>query len=144
MFGKLFPIFKPRVLQKHIKILVVDDTDVDMHVTCKAIEKGGYTALRAYSGKAGFEMAKAEKPHMIIMDYMLPDMKGPELCKLIKAHLDTHTIPVLFLTGITDPDHVIDCFEQGENYLAKPISVNLLLKYINGVLKDHVKEFVPQ
>ena len=105
-------------------------------MACAAIERGGYTALKA-DGKSGFEMAKEQKPHLIILDYNLPDIKGPEVCKLLKAHMDTHHIPVLFLTSLTDPDNVINCFEQGENYLAKPISINLLLKQIDSILKDY-------
>ena len=136
MLNKILSVFKPKVPQKHIKILVIEDTEVDQRVACAAIERGGYTALKANNGKSGFEMAKIEKPQMIILDYNLPDIKGPEVCKLLKAHIDTTHIPVLFLTSLTGPDNIINCFEQGENYLSKPISVNLLLKHIDSTLKD--------
>jgi len=136
MFENLKSIFKPKEAQKHIKVLVIEDSDVDQRIARAAIEKGGYTALVASDGKAGFEIAKAEKPKLIILDYNLPDTKGPDLCRMLKAHLDTQYIPVLFLTGMTDPDQVVNCFEQGENYLAKPISINLLLKQIDSILKD--------
>src|SRR5580700_8495384 len=122
MISKILSIFKPKIAQKNIKVLVIEDTEVDQRVACAAIEMGGYTALKANDGKSGFELAKAEKPDLIILDYNLPDIKGPEVCKLLKTHYDTQHIPVLFLTSLTGPDHVIDCFEQGENYLAKPIS----------------------
>ena len=122
--------------QKHIKILVIEDTEVDQRLACAAIERGGYTALKATTGKSGFELAKAEKPNLIILDYNLPDTKGPEVCKLLKAHSDTTNIPVLFLTSLTDPDYVVNCFEQGENYLSKPISIDLLIKQIDTILKD--------
>ena len=130
-------MFKPKTQQKHIKILVIEDTEVDRHLSCATIERGGYTALKANDGKSGFEMAKAEKPDLIILDYNLPDIKGPEVCKLLKAHYDTQQIPVLFLTSFTDPDNVVNCFEQGENYLSKPISTKLLLKQIDSILKDY-------
>lgn len=123
-------------MQKHIKILVIEDTDVDRHLVCSAIERGGYTALKANDGKSGFELAKEQRPHLIILDYNLPDTQGPEVCKILKAHLDTQQIPVLYLTGLTGPDNVINCFEQGENYLAKPISSRALLKQINLILKN--------
>jgi DNA-binding response OmpR family regulator len=136
MLSKIISIFKPKLLQKHIKVLVIEDTEVDQRVACAAIERGGYTALKAIDGKSGFEMAKEYRPQLIILDYNLPDIKGPDVCKLIKAHSDTSHIPVLFLTSLTDPDYVVNCFEQGENYLSKPISVNLLLKQIDSILKD--------
>lgn len=137
MLSKILSIFKPKVLQKHIKVLVIEDTEVDMRLACAAIDRGGFTALQAIDGKSGFELAKEHKPDMIILDYNLPDTKGPEVCKLLKAHSETAHIPVLFLTSLTDPDYVVNCFEQGENYLAKPISVNLLLKHIESTLKDN-------
>jgi len=136
MFSKILSIFNPPASQKHIKVLVIDDTEVDRRIACAAVERGGYTALKAVDGKSGFETAKTEKPHLIILDYNLPDAKGPDVCKILKAHADTSHIPVLFLTSLTGPDNVINCFEQGENYLAKPISVNLLLKQINLILKN--------
>jgi DNA-binding response OmpR family regulator len=136
MLGKVMSIFRPKALQKHIKILVIEDTEVDQRLVCAAIERGGYTALKTSDGKSGFEMAKKEKPDLIILDYNLPDIKGPEVCKLLKSHIDTNQIPVLFLTSLTDPDYVVNCFEQGENYLSKPISVKLLLKQIDLILKN--------
>ncbi|MBF0571374.1 MAG: response regulator [Candidatus Omnitrophica bacterium] len=136
MFDNILSIFKPKAPQKHIKVLVIEDTEIDRRVACAAIERGGYTALKANDGKSGFELAKEQKPQLIILDYNLPDIKGPEVCKLLKAHLDTQQIPVLFLTSLTGPDNVIKCFEQGENYLAKPISVKLLLKQIDFALKN--------
>jgi DNA-binding response OmpR family regulator len=136
MLSKIISIFKPRTLQKHIKVLVIEDAEVDQRMACAAVERGGYTAIKANNGKSGFELAKEERPQLIILDYNLPDIKGPELCKLIKAHSDTHHIPVLFLTSLTDPDYVVNCFEQGENYLSKPISIDILLKQIDSILKD--------
>ena len=135
MLSKILSIINPVIAQKHIKILVIEDTDVDQRMACAAIERGGYTALKASNGKSGFELAKEQKPQLIILDYNLPDIKGPEVCKLLKAHIDTTHIPVLFLTSVTGPEDIVNCFEKGENYLAKPISVKLLLKQINSILK---------
>ena len=135
MISKILSIFKPKATFKHIKVLVIEDTEVDQRLACAAITSGGYTALKANDGKSGFELAKEQKPQLIILDYNLPDIKGPEVCKLLKAHADTSHIPVLFLTSLTGPDNVIKCFEQGENYLAKPISIKLLLKQIDLILK---------
>jgi CheY-like chemotaxis protein len=138
MFSKILSFFKPKVLQKHIKVLVIEDTEVDQYLACAAIERGGYTALKSNSGNSGFELAKEQKPQLIILDYNLPDIKGPQVCKLLKAHADTANIPVLYLTSMTGPENVINCFEGAENYLAKPISIKDLLKHINLILKKNI------
>jgi len=135
MLSKILSIVKPVIVKKHIKVLVIEDNDVDQRMACAAIERGGYMALKANDGKSGFKLAKEQKPQLIILDYNLPDIKGPEVCKLLKAHIDTSHIPVLFLTSVTGPDDIINCFEKGDNYLAKPVSVKLLLKQINSTLK---------
>jgi len=136
MIGKFFSIFKPKIAPKNIKILVIDDTEVDRRLACAAVEQGGYVSLRASDGKSGLEIAKQQKPDLIILDYNLPDIQGPDVCRLLKAHQDTQKIPVLYLTSMTAPENVINCYEQGENYLAKPISIKLLLKQIDFILKN--------
>ena len=122
---------------KHIKILVIDDNEIDQKVACAAIERGGYSTLKAYDGKSGLAIAQSKLPDLIILDYNLPDVNGPEVCKILKADQSTRGIPVLFLTSMTSPGSIIDCYEQGgENYLAKPINPKFLLKQINQALKD--------
>ncbi|MBF0503517.1 MAG: response regulator [Candidatus Omnitrophica bacterium] len=136
MDKNIFSFLKPKRASKNIRILVIEDTEVDQRLICAAVERGGYVSFKANDGQSGLKMAKEVKPDLIILDYNLPDIKGPELCKLLKAHNETENIPVLYLTGMTAPDQVINCYEQGENYLAKPISVKLLLKQIDVILKD--------
>ena len=136
MISKMASIFKPKIAQKHIKVLVIEDTQVDQRLACAAVERGGYTSLKANDGNSGFEMAQKHKPDLIILDYNLPDITGPQLCRSLKTHDDTREIPVLYLTSTTAPHDVINCYEQGENYLAKPISIKFLLKQIDSILKD--------
>ena len=138
MFERILSIFKfIAKSQKHIKVLVIDDTKVDQLMACAAIERGGYTALKAIDGKTGIEIARKQRPDLVILDYNLPDLEGPEVCRILKTDLDTQKIPVLYLTSMTSPDNVINCFEQGEYFLAKPISTKLLLKQINNILNNN-------
>ena len=134
----LLSIFLPKKAKnKSFSILVIDDNEVDQRVACAAVERGGYTALKAYDGESGLDMARRHKPDLIILDYQMPGLKGPEVCKILKSEELTRSIPVLFLTSLTSPGSVIDCYEQGgENYLSKPINPKFLLKQIDLVLKD--------
>ena len=127
----------PKAQNKSIAVLVIDDSEVDLRIACAAIERGGYIVLQAHDGESGLVMAREHKPDLIILDYQMPGLKGPEVCKILKSEERTRDIPVLFLTSLTSPGSVIDCYEQGgENYLAKPINPRFLLKQIEQVLKD--------
>ena len=85
MISKIASIFKPKIAQKHIKVLVIEDTQVDQRLACAAVEQGGYTPLKANDGNSGFEMAQKHKPDLIILDYNLPDINGPQLVPVFKS-----------------------------------------------------------
>jgi CheY-like chemotaxis protein len=137
----MFNIFKPKIDNKHITILVIDDSMVDQKVACAAVERGGYSIILAGDGQSGIAKATEHKPDLIILDYNLPDAIGPQICETLKKNQTTANIPVLFLTSMDTPDSIISCYEKGgENYLAKPISPKTLLKQIEQTLKDSKTE----
>jgi CheY-like chemotaxis protein len=138
----ILDIFKPKLENnKHMTVLVIDDSVVDQKVASAAVMRGGYQLVQAFDGKTGISLAKTHKPDLIIMDYNLPDSKGPELCQALKDDQETSKIPVLFLTSMETPDSIINCYEKGgENYLAKPISPKLLLKQIAQAIRDSQEE----
>ncbi len=126
--------------KKNIRILIIEDNEVDQKIACSAVEHGGYVALKAYDGTTGISMARQFLPDLIILDYNLPDTKGPEVCKILKGDQNTSRIPVLFLTSMDSPGSIINCYEEGaENYLAKPVNPKFLLKQIDQALQDRKK-----
>ncbi len=138
MFSKILAKFSRKTPDnKHIKILVIEDSEVDQKLVSSTIARGGYTPLSAFEGNAGFILAKENRPDLIILDYNLPDIKGPIVCKMLKSEEITKNIPVLFLTSMDTPGSIINCYEEGgENYLSKPINAKFLLEQINIALKE--------
>jgi len=119
------------------RILIVDDNAVDLKLIQKTVEKIGHQALLAEDGKAGYEIAKAEKPDLILSDCRMPQMNGVDMCKLIKEDADTKNIPLVFLTGVDSPKTVIECFEMGvENYICKPIRPKVLRSQIKTIFDE--------
>lgn len=134
MFAKFFSKAPDN---KHIKILIIEDSEVDQKLVSTTVTRGGYTSLSAFEGNAGFLLAKENIPDLIILDYNLPDIKGPDVCKMLKTEALTKNIPVLFLTSMETPGSIINCYEEGgENYLSKPINGKFLLEQINLALKE--------
>ena len=96
------------------KILLVEDDALFVKMYEKKLTREGMTLLAAYDGEQGVEIAKAEKPDLIILDLMLPKMAGSEVLKEIKEEPTTSAIPVIVLTNLsTSSEEVNRCIEMG-------------------------------
>src|SRR4030042_2472433 len=96
------------------KILLVEDDALFVKMYEKKLTREGMTLLAAYDGEQGVEMAKAEKPDLIILDLLLPKMAGSEVLKEIKEEPNTSAIPVIVLTNLsTSSEEVNRCIEMG-------------------------------
>jgi PleD family two-component response regulator len=102
-------------------VLVVDDDREDRELLCALLRPEGYRIVEAANGKEALAQATAERPDVVILDMMMPEMDGIEACRRLKSGPDTAPIPVLMLTGMTDRDSRIKGIEAGANdFLAKP------------------------
>ena len=111
------------------KILIVDDSETIVLFE-KLILGSGYEILTSKNGRLGVEKAVKEKPDLILMDIMMPEMDGVESLKAIRSHPETRTIPVIMVTTKSEQARVEVCYQLGCNdYLTKPIDkVELLSK----------------
>ena len=120
-----------------VKILIVDDNEIDLKIIRKALEGEGYNVIQAENGKVGLEMALTHKPDLIFLDCQMPVMDGLEMCKQLKDDPAGENIPVVFLTALDTPRNIIDCFEvDAENYLSKPISPKILTNQVRLILEE--------
>ncbi len=116
--------------EKTQTILVIDDSDVDRRLS-SGILKRRYHVLDASSSREGLALAREKKPDVILLDFEMPDLKGPEVCKMLKMENDTKDIPVVLLTAYDMPATVIDSFDGGADmYLTKPIHAGELFRQI--------------
>ncbi len=102
-------------------ILVVDD-EVDMvQMLSKRLEQWGYRVLTATNGERGLLLAEKERPDLILLDVLLPMMKGREVCARLKANPSTREIPVIFVTALGMPEQVKAGMDLGaQDYIVKP------------------------
>ena len=121
------------------RILIVDDNQTDRVFIQRTVEKMGHYALIAENGKIGFQIAKEEKPDLILSDCRMPEMDGVEMCKRLKEDPETESIPFVFLTNVETPATIIECFDMGaENYVCKPINPKLLTSQIETIFNEHL------
>jgi len=103
-------------------ILAVDDESTNLQLL-RQILQDRYSLLFAKDGPRALELAAKEQPDLILLDVMMPDMTGYEVCRRLKADPATAAIPVIFVTALTDSTDEVDGFEAGAvDYITKPVS----------------------
>lgn len=129
---------------KPTRILIVDDTEDILLVVSRRLKSWGYEVLTASSGEEGLEIAFEDLPDLILLDVMMPRMKGREVCTKLKADPKTKHIPIIFLTALGLADHVKAGMDLGaEDYIVKPFEPDELKKRITAVLARSAKSATP-
>ncbi len=116
-------------------ILVVDDDEGLQKTIKRILLSSGYSVLSAMTGERGIQVAKLQKPNLIILDVLLPGMKGREVCKILKSAQATKNIPVVFLTAKDSEDDVIaEKAVGGLMHITKPVNAKMLIAQIRKVI----------
>lgn len=103
------------------RILVIDDEPDNLDLLCRALESAHYEVQVAVNGKKGLEVAESSHPDLILLDVMMPDLNGYEVCRQLKAKETLQDIPVIFLTGLDAASDVVEGFRAGGiDYIRKP------------------------
>ncbi|BFM40675.1 diguanylate cyclase [Synechocystis sp. LKSZ1] len=127
-------------------ILVVDDVPRNLQLVVEILDRAGYMTTFATGGKQALERLRASQPDLILLDLMMPEMSGLEVCERIRAeHLELN-LPIIFLTASNEREHLIQAFDKGAmDYINKPfyapellarVKTQLLLKQAQDELKE--------
>ena len=103
-------------------VLIVDDVPDNLAVLHDALDESGYTVLVATSGEAALQRARQAVPDIVLLDAMMPGMDGFEVARQLKAMPETAHIPIIFMTGLTETEHLVAALQAGGvDYVTKPI-----------------------
>ena len=117
------------------RILIVDDSPSQLMGMKRIVEKLGHEALTAEDGAAGVEAAKANKPDLILMDVVMPNLNGFQATRAISKDATTSHIPiVLVTTKDQETDKVWGMRQGAKAYITKPFNESQLVEVINGLL----------
>lgn len=117
------------------RILVVDDIADNSFLLQMILEEEGYQVEIADSGRQALERIAVAPPDLVLLDVMMPDMNGFEVTQRIRQDAALPFIPILLITGYLDP-HPADGFDVGaDDFIRKPIDVDLLLKRVHAILQ---------
>ncbi len=121
-------------------VLTIEDDPTQSTMIRRTLEKRGFKVFVAGDGPKGLELAQAQRPDIILLDVILPGMRGYDVCRRLKSDGRTKDIPVLFLTSLDDPKDVIAQYDLGGDvHLSKPINARELLAQIEISLKEQAR-----
>ncbi len=122
--------------EKHeVNILIVEDEADIAEIICHLLEKEGYTVDIAYDGQQALNQIRPWTD-LVLLDVMLPELDGFEVCHQIRSKADTEEIPIIFLTAkAEDEDQVRGLMLGGDDYLTKPASMEVILARVKSALR---------
>ncbi len=127
----------PAKLPERDVVLIVDDVPDNLAVLSDALDEAGYMVIVATSGEGALERLRHIVPDVLLLDAMMPGLDGFETCRRIKAAPATRAVPVIFMTGLTDTEHVVQGFMAGgTDYVTKPIRPEEVLARIGAHIRN--------
>ena len=122
------------------RVLLIDDHLTVFRLLEAIVRIKGYTLLYAESGQQGIVMARQERPDLILLDVMMPDIDGFKVCQYLKENEDTKEIPIMFLTARgADGDLELGRKAGADGFMTKPFQTTEVLKQIERLLSEKTK-----
>jgi DNA-binding NarL/FixJ family response regulator len=117
-------------------VMLVDDAPDNLKMLSSALDSAGYMVIVATDGTSAIERMDYVLPDIVLMDAIMPDMDGFETCRRLKMHHNAAHVPVIFMTGLTEPEDVVRGFQAGGiDYVTKPIDVDVVLARLESHLR---------
>lgn len=118
------------------KILVIDDNITNVELLDAYLCAANYEVLIAHNGKTGLDIALAETPDLVLLDIMMPELDGYEVCRLLKNDEKTRFIPIIMITALTDIEDKIEGLNAGaDDFLSKPFNKHELMARVRSLLR---------
>jgi two-component system phosphate regulon response regulator PhoB len=118
------------------EILIVEDDAPIRVMIADALNRTGFLTRQAIDARSALKQLAVERPHLLLIDWMLPDFSGLELTRRLKTDRATRELPVIMLTARVEEHHKIEGLESGaDDYITKPFSFRVLIARINAVLR---------
>jgi twitching motility two-component system response regulator PilH len=123
-------------MNKMSRILVVEDSPTALYMVAELLAREGYDVIKATDGEEALRLAAQEQPQLILLDVILPKLNGYQVCRQIKAALETRHIPVVMITSkAKDKDRDWGIEQGADGYVVKPVD--------SSALREVIGQFVP-
>jgi CheY-like chemotaxis protein/two-component sensor histidine kinase len=132
-------LLKPEEFLENRTVLIAEDSRTSRELLNTMIKREGFKTILAENGIEAFELMKSQQNSidMVITDYIMPEMNGDELCIKIRQDLGNKTVPIIFLSGLTERKYILKIFKSGaSDYIVKPFAKEELLARVRVHLKS--------
>lgn len=128
-----------------VKIMLVEDDVMIQELVTFNLQREGYTVIIADEGNSALELLNKEKPDLVLLDVMLPELDGLEVCKIIRGNKETASLPIIMISARDEvADRVIGLELGADDYITKPFSPRELLARIKARLREEKRNAVPK
>ena len=122
------------------KLLIVDDEPSNLHVM-RSILSHEHDLMFAKSGDKAIELAETARPDLILMDVIMPEMNGFEVCEKLKASANTESIPVIFVSALDEIENEVEGIRVGAcDFLTKPVAPEIVKKQVDKTLRENMQQ----
>lgn len=127
------------------KILIIDDHPETLSIIQRVLQQQGYVVLSARSGFRGLRLAESENPDLVLVDGMMPEMDGWEVCRRLRADPKLSDIPIIMFTAVDEADKKLAGFDAGaDDYLTKPTEPDELIERVKTILENRTPKATAQ
>jgi len=117
-----------------IKILAIDDDPAITELLGLLLRGYGLEMIPANDGQLGLDLARSEKPDLILLDLMMPDVDGWQVCKMVRSF--SKKVPIIIISALDDPAIISSTLDAGaDDYLVKPVPGSKLIEHINNLIR---------
>lgn len=120
-----------QIIPENFLLLISDDNQINIKLLSHVLQEVGYNVISASNGREALDLAALNKPDLILLDVMMPDLTGFEVSKRLKSEKELQDIPIIFISALDESDDIIRGFESGGvDYIVKPFQKNEILARI--------------
>ena len=129
-------------MDNHKKTILIIEDEPDIQDLLKFhLKKEGYNVLTSSDGEIGLKIARKQDPNLILLDLLLPGIKGLDVCRILKSDVNTSKINIIMVTALGQEENIVKGLETGaDDYVSKPFNMSILLARISAVLRRNTTD----
>ena len=131
-------------MDNHKKTILIIEDEPDIRDLLEfQLKREGYNVLTSSDGEIGLKIARKQDPNLILLDLLLPGIKGLDVCRILKSDVNTSNINIIMVTALGQEENIVKGLETGaDDYVSKPFNMSILLARVSAVLRRNTTDAI--